>query len=350
MELEFRDGVARRVDFLINSGYPAGYPRTALVDRPGPQVWPHIERDGILCLLPNMAEVDAEVPGAVAVHLLARSARLIDELIDGSIVERDFREEFLTYWFYSSDNDAPRICSILHAGPPSRLVCVWRDEKGLTIVGEDETSLKQWLCKRYGAPSRPKSFHVEPAAMLWLPEPPLPAAYPRTGADLILLARRIGKGAEEILASAAAAIADETLVLMGAEGRGGAGLIAATTTSAKPARSRTGNIERPLTRGFRDSNLDNAVATLRTYSAAPLLRSTVERADAEWIHGRGKDPRTAILLNKRVTVIGCGSVGSSVASRLARAGVGILDFVDYDELKWANVGRHELGAEVCRVQ
>ena len=64
--------------------------------------WPHVESDGILCLLPNMAECDPDDPFAVAENLLHRSVQLVEELIEGSIVERDFREEFLTYWAYKA--------------------------------------------------------------------------------------------------------------------------------------------------------------------------------------------------------------------------------------------------------
>lgn len=42
--------------------------------------------------------------------------------------------------------------------------------------------------------------------------------------------------------------------------------------------------------------------------------------------------------------MGCGSLGSPVAIALAQAGVGRLTLIDYDHLKWANIGRHPLGA------
>ena len=64
--------------------------------------WPHVESDGILCLLPNMAECDPDDPYGVAENLLNRSVRLVEELLEGTIVERDFREEFLTYWAYKA--------------------------------------------------------------------------------------------------------------------------------------------------------------------------------------------------------------------------------------------------------
>jgi hypothetical protein len=107
------DGEVRRIDLLLGPAFPSGYPRTALVDRPPYLEWPHVESDGVLCLLPIGAEVDPDDPAAVAANLLGRSARLLGELLEGGIVDRDFSEEFLTYWFYGSDGDAPRVRSLI---------------------------------------------------------------------------------------------------------------------------------------------------------------------------------------------------------------------------------------------
>jgi hypothetical protein len=49
------------------------------------------------------------------------------------------------------------------------------------------------------------------------------------------------------------------------------------------------------------------------------------------------------LSNKKVAIIGCGSVGGHVASALARAGVGELLLVDPDRFETANLFRHVLG-------
>jgi len=343
VEAEFKDGVSRRIDILLGPNFPSGYPRTALVDRPEKMTWPHVEHDGILCLLPLTAEVDAETPAAVAVNLLARSVRLVEELLEGKIVERDFREEFLTYWFYGSDSDAPRVFSLVRPEPPSRLVRVWRDGHGLVVVGEDEATLTQWLANCHATPAR-KGYRTEAAAFVWLPQAPVPSEYPVSATDLSGLADGAGEDALAVLVEAAATLPEDVLVLIGADGRGGPGLIAVTTTSARRDLSRTGRVEHPLTKGFRAGTMPPPIAAERTYSPTPLLRSNVQRGDPEWIHGRGKDPRTAILLTRTVTLIGCGSVGSSAAARLARAGVGRLRLYDHDEMSWSNVGRHELGA------
>jgi sulfur-carrier protein adenylyltransferase/sulfurtransferase len=343
LDMVCSDGVTRQIDLLVSAAFPLGYPRTALVDGPGQLVWPHVEHDGVLCLLPIMAEVDAEDPGAVALNLIGRSASLIEDLLKGEIIARDFREEFLTYWFYARDTEA-RITSLICLEGPSREVRLWR-EKEMLVVGENHKQLEQWVSNRFGKPRGSKRISTEAAAFLWLSEPPLPISYPQNGADLLTLAAAEGNEAKDLLVDLAANAQKDVIVLMGAEGRGGPGLIATMTTAGWKVPSRNGKVQAPLTKGFKPNGMSRAVAGLRTYSAAPLVKLEVSRADALWIHGRGKDGRSAELLKKTVTFVGCGSVGSSVAARLVRAGIGVTHLVDPDTLDWPNLARHELGAD-----
>ncbi len=54
---------------------------------------------------------------------------------------------------------------------------------------------------------------------------------------------------------------------------------------------------------------------------------------------------TPIMNNKRVVILGCGSVGSLVALELARAGVGNFVLADPDTLEYHNLCRHQCGIE-----
>ena len=74
-------------------------------------------------------------------------------------------------------------------------------------------------------------------------------------------------------------------------------------------------------------------------------RCLVERADAAWVHGRDQDPVSTILRQKRVAVVGIGSLGSEIATLLAQSGVGTLQLIDGELIEWANISRHRLGAE-----
>ena len=336
----FKDDIMRRIDVVATSGFPSIPVRTALVDHPPFMTWPHVESDGILCLLPNMAECDPDDPCAVAENLLGRSVRLVEELLEGMIVERDFRGEFLTYWAYKSNEDGTRLFSLLRPAPPSRVVRVWRG-KGLEIVGEDTETLTQWVRRRFGAEV---NATTEEGVFIWLGTPPLPVDYPDTASDLRALAVAAGHDAAAALQQAAVGEPDHLVAMLGATGRGGPGLIAVKAPNPKFLRSRPRSATDPLSKGFRQGRTPKSVLLDRYFGAGPVIRSSVQRADANWVHGRGGDPRTAQLLDSTVVVVGCGSVGAPVACTLAQGGAGRIVLVDHDALSWPNVGRHPLGA------
>lgn len=336
----FSDGAARRIDIVATAGFPTVPVRTALADHPKFMTWPHVESDGILCLLPNMAECDPDDASDVAANLLNRSVPLIEELLEGSIIDRDFREEFLTYWAYKAHSDGAGLISLLSPSPPCRAVRVWRGE-GLEVVGEDAESLIRWVRRRFGDDADTKT---EGAAFLWLGEPLLPAAYPETASDLRALADATGDDAVRTIDDAAAGEPDHLVALLGAEGRGGTGLICVKTPNPNRLKHHPSSALEPLSKGFRPGRTPKPVLTGRFFGGTPVIRSSVRRADAAWIHGRDRDPRTARLLSATVVLIGCGSVGAPVACALAQTGVGRIVLVDYDTLSWPNVGRHPLGA------
>ena len=336
----FTDGNLRRIDVLATAGFPSIPVRTALVDHPPFMTWPHVESDGILCLLPNMAECDPDDPCAVTDNLLGRSIRLVEELLEGTRVERDFREEFLTYWAYQAHEDGAHLFSLLTPAPPSRVVRVWRGN-GLEVVGQDAETLAQWVHRRFGAEV---DATTKEAGFIWMRTPPLPDDYPKTASDLRALALTTGQDAAAALGQAAVGEPDHLLALLGATGRGGPGLIAVRAPNPRLVRSHPRSATDPLSKGFRPGRTPKPVLLNRYFGAGPVVRSSVQRADANWVHGRGRDPRTVQLLGSTVVVVGCGSVGAPVACTLAQGGAGRIVLVDYDVLSWPNVGRHPLGA------
>ena len=340
VNVAFSDGIARRIDVVATTYFPTVPVRTALVDHPDFLTWPHVESDGILCLLPNLAECDPDDPCAVAENLLNRSIRLIEELLEGAIVARDFREEFLTYWAYKAHADGARLFSLLAPAPPSRTVNVWRGE-GLEVVGEDAESLADWVRHRFGA-------HVETAsqdaAFIWLSAPPIPSNYPEKASDLRGMAAAAGYDAVAALEQAATAEPDCLITIFGALGRGGAGLIGVKVPNPTRLLTHPRSAVEPLSKGFRAGRTPKSLLVDRYFGAGPVIRASVQRADANWVHGRGHDPRTVRLLDSTVILFGCGSVGGPVACSLAQAGVGRIVLIDPDSLSWPNVGRHPVGA------
>jgi molybdopterin/thiamine biosynthesis adenylyltransferase len=68
---------------------------------------------------------------------------------------------------------------------------------------------------------------------------------------------------------------------------------------------------------------------------------SITRNSKEYLVERGGGE--VLLSNKKVAVVGCGSVGGQVANMLAKAGVGELVLIDPDLLNADNIYRHHLG-------
>ncbi len=75
---------------------------------------------------------------------------------------------------------------------------------------------------------------------------------------------------------------------------------------------------------------------------APVV---ISRVDADWALSRDHQlPLLTGRRQKRVLVLGCGSLGAPVAELLARSGVGELHLLDKEGFEPENCGRHILGA------
>jgi molybdopterin/thiamine biosynthesis adenylyltransferase len=94
-------------------------------------------------------------------------------------------------------------------------------------------------------------------------------------------------------------------------------------------------------KGFRDKSKPKLILKNPSY----FQRVVPAMADYNSINKRndGVDIRT--LSKKSVVILGCGSLGSSIAKLLLQAGLRQLTLVDPDIMSWGNISRHELGAD-----
>ncbi len=84
----------------------------------------------------------------------------------------------------------------------------------------------------------------------------------------------------------------------------------------------------------------------RQLVSTPIERLIGVRADADYLFGRNLGSMNG-LVDKRILLIGCGTIGSFLAHQLAQRGAGAkrgyLSLVDPDVLTTGNIGRHLLG-------
>ena len=211
------------------------------------------------------------------------------------------------------------------------------------IVSESPEALQRWL-ETAGRERRTTAgvHKIYDGVLIWLPEPLVPAKSIRARHQTCARWRHAqSPEAMKLLEEIAALGADEIDVVLGARTPSGTCFAAVTVRHAGTARHRGNALEK----GFRPGHVPRKLMVDRYLSGGTkVTKATVARADHLWIHGRDRDPRQEYLCRARVAVLGCGSVGATLARLLAQAGLGNLLLVDPDAMDWPNVGRHELGA------
>ena len=90
-----------------------------------------------------------------------------------------------------------------------------------------------------------------------------------------------------------------------------------------------------------DQSLKHPLAELNT--GWKVTSYLINRHNKEYLLERGGADNS--LINKKVSIIGCGSVGGEVAALLAKGGVGELTLIDNEGLEADNIYRHRLGGD-----
>lgn len=184
---------------------------------------------------------------------------------------------------------------------------------------------------------RLRYFHLGKEKMLAL------GTYPDNSLELMKLAQRAGASAA--LANIVEGNPSSVVVLLHMQTNNGPAI--APVVVASPRSQRIADkviVSDPLHKGFRPGHLPPELLVRRYLGGGKSSRRQIQRIDSSWVHSRDSDAHHSILRAKRVAIIGCGSLGSSIAAQLAATGIGEFLFVDGEDLAWENIGRHYLGA------
>lgn len=337
LTIQFTDGT-RRLDLLVDEWFPRSAPRAALVDRPAFLTWPHVERDGVLCVLPGTATVDPTNPAGAARRILGVACELIEECIVGSNTD-DFRQEFLSYWIWALPEKTEVCYSLLSPAQPTRAIRVW-DGTSFALLADSDQDISRWLNNRRGE----TQSHDSPSGglLLWLQAALTPAQYPADGRALLDLVRRAG--GVELLDRLVKENPSRIMIALGAPTSNGPCLAVIAVLRPLANAPPRGGSRDPLQDGFRRGKMPAAILTPRFVAGGRIMKSSVERVDADWILGRNESTQLDRMRAARVLVLGCGSVGAPVALALIQAGVSNMTLIDPDSLSWANTTRHPLGA------
>ena len=328
------DGVIHYLDVLLPKGFP--WQRVLIAIVPSRSLeWPHVEKDGVLCLGPESDVFNPEDPVGYVESTLKAAREFISKASKGEIHD-DFRGEIVSYWSFAPNATGSRVISLIELDPRSRTVLLCRHNERF-VVADSESELRQWMSNLTGEDA--KDFNIAKAALIWLQSTPLPREYPKTYKDLFTLTRNSGSEDIKILSDVFNQDIEDFLIIFGMDS-GGPCLVVSGLTIPE---SSLENLSDMKINGFRKGRYPRQLMRSRIQKMSDVTLGEVRRADSSWIHGRDKDSRSECLGRKKAGVIGCGSVGGAVCVQLAQAGVGEFVLIDPDHLDWPNVGRHVLG-------
>lgn len=311
-----------------------------------PLDFPHLESGGKLCVWPERFIVDLSDPRYVE-ELLFDSVELIRKAISGEL-DSHFEEEFQSYWVYHCQTAINNICILNLENTTTRAISVRKIGSNRFVYGEYPDQIVEWMDNQSLLPplkgkQRSRAIQrISQSAIIFFDRPLRPEEYPRKASDLYsLIGQEFESDAGEILELVAQALVnrdfDTPQVLVSftsGQGRSVVGLLFQRSVFTRHNR-------RSVADGFRST-----IPIERVIQGASQFRvqgGFVKRADPSWVVGRDVNVHRKQIAAHRVAVIGCGSIGSSIARLMVKSGVEQLVLVDGDELKSENISRHELG-------
>jgi len=313
---------------LVPGTVPFFPPRIAVDPAPAPLAWPHLEEDGLLCLLPESANISVAAPGMVLATLLEEGRKLVNASLRGENLQ-DFEDEFTSYWI-RWERSKLVVRSFCEPREPSRVLRGWRSTD-TWLIAEDAASLRAYSANIFGESILKKMPPFVPVPLLWLPRPMRPSEYPKNVCELRRILQELPRPQELLDSALLERRSGQRLIMLGAASQNGSAL--AGVLVSEPTGLRDGFSTEPPRQVW-----------LGRYNAAATTGAGVIRLDAEWVHGREQNPEAQLLRAKHVVIVGVGSIGSAVTDLLAKAGVGELTLVDPEAFESANSSRHLVGA------
>lgn len=334
-------GQSRELWLILPPGFPAD-PVRAFVFPAAFLHWPHAETDGHLCLWPEALSPVAYTPEAQMDRCLERIQDilgLIGDDADPRQREAEFAREWLSYWAQAATGSYRAASQALLVTPPPTETTVLatcmvpsRDKQQTKLlVGSETAALRAWR----EALGEPKA-DITDAGALFVSLARAPIGAPKTleqVRELLGESTPALESLEHYLQRPEPAPFWVVLAVRNADPQ----VVAALELVPNPPSGVRTPHQRDQKRRQREWK--------RVAAHAWRVRvQPIERADPAWVHGRGFDAEAIALCGKRVTVIGCGSLGGLVTQSLAHAGIGRLTLVDPEILEAANLGRHVLDA------
>ena len=311
-------------------GFPDKLPKVYLAEDFKHYPIPHVDSNRFVCTF-NTENVDffAENPKGLIAQTIEKARTIISDGIAGRNQE-DFEQEFFAYW--NTEASSLTLHSILAPGNSINeisLAPVKSSSKEIKfLIGSNRDDIIEYARKL-----DPKSATTNFKSCLYLPLPIIPTPpLPKTNKEVFLFLRDIDPKLEQSLLNFLLKNNYVGTVIASVRVGDNVGLIGWLHQAPKKSL---------IVKGFRPGKVSPSVYEQRT-AALEITRYPVERLDADRLQRRiGNFGST--MKDKRICIVGVGSIGSNLAFELAKWGVEDLVLIDPENLKPENVARHLCG-------
>jgi molybdopterin/thiamine biosynthesis adenylyltransferase len=320
LEIEI-NGVLSSFYFGVKKSFPLSLPYIYLVPWDAFGILPHVETDGYVCYAQEEGSVlNSEDIAGLTHESLSMAVQVVMDGLSGKN-HRDFIDEFGAYW--DRLNKVKDITSIVSPGDQVKKVhlykALYKAKSGTRYLADDNGSFRKFLrlpdhdiWKHYPAIYIP----LKPGTII---TPPHPTKFWDVSEIRKIIFDNLGPDQRFQLLSFIVKPHPEEVVLLGLpKTADGVTLFGINFKGV--------NHEHPLKDGGR---------------AGEIIPLTVTRRDREYLLPRGGS--NLALREKRVLLLGCGSVGGFIANELTRAGILRLTVLDKEVLAYENLFRHVLG-------
>lgn len=283
---------------------------------------PHVDKNRFVCTRdPAVIVLNDSKPGEAIQELLQIVISILEAGIRGEM-KQDFEEEFLAYW---NDEEGPRALLIC---TPTNFPCkllLYTLSKPLFgafyLITPSKSFAKSWLDRLGETNSLSDEKEV-----LCLPLPKVPAYLPTNNQDIQIIFKSLDSRSRQAVNNFRGNI------MLASITRGSADILFAW--------------RHPLVRvkGFRPKEgVIPLNLSLQSSRDEKITKFNIKRLDRHRIIRRAVDMEVLKEKDSYCVIVGCGSVGSTLAMLLAKSGCQKFTLIDPDELKEENVARHLCG-------
>lgn len=286
---------------------------------------PHVDKSNGICIFDNnIVFPNFDRPMEMLIECIHQAIKTIEEGINGKN-KYDFIEEFLSYWNF--DEITQNLDLIFDATDKPQRLFLYKDENNNYCASSSKDKLKNYFMH-----IRNTTFDIlKIDQCLYLPiAENLTPPYPTTNKGYYLMVKSHSMFFEDYFAFLNNRT-QQSLVIF-SQMINGNYVLAGWLHKPFPAQP-----------GFRKKSRNPELACLGPSKNTQVIKLNINQITNKRLFARGGDEVT--LFKKKVTVIGCGSIGSYLIQTLAELGVSEFVLIDNQILTHENIARHFCGLE-----